>query len=103
MGDGRIAESGTHEELLAKGGKYAAMWNAEQKISAWSKVKIDVYKRQPYAYLKKYKMNLAAQWLSDNKMKIVDIALELGYSNASKFAKAFQSVYGMLPKDYRKK
>ena len=34
MGDGRIAESGTHEELLAKGGKYAAMWNAEKKISA---------------------------------------------------------------------
>lgn len=47
-------------------------------------------------------MNLAAQWLSENKMKIGDIALELGYSNASKFAKAFQSVYGMLPKDYRK-
>lgn len=32
--DGRIAESGTHDELLAKNGKYAAMWNAEQKISA---------------------------------------------------------------------
>ena len=30
----RIAESGTHEKFLAKGGKYAAMWNAEQKISA---------------------------------------------------------------------
>ena len=34
LADGQIAESGTHEELLAKGGKYAAMWNAEQKISA---------------------------------------------------------------------
>ena len=56
-----------------------------------------------YFYTKKYKMNLAAQWLSENKMKIGDIALELGYSNASKFAKAFQSVYGILPKDYRKK
>ena len=30
---GRIAEAGTHDELLKKGGKYAAMWNAEQKIS----------------------------------------------------------------------
>jgi ATP-binding cassette subfamily B protein len=31
---GKIAETGTHNELLAKNGKYAAMWNAEQKISA---------------------------------------------------------------------
>lgn len=31
---GKIAESGTHEELLAKNGKYASMWNAEQKITA---------------------------------------------------------------------
>lgn len=61
-----------------------------------------IYGDTPYAHLKKYKMNSAAQWLSENKMKIGDIALELGYSNASKFARAFQSVYGMLPKDYRK-
>lgn len=36
------------------------------------------------------------------KRKINDIALSLGYSNASKFSIAFQSVYGILPKDYRK-
>jgi ATP-binding cassette subfamily B protein len=34
VSDGRIAEAGTHDELLAKNGKYAAMWNAEQRISA---------------------------------------------------------------------
>lgn len=30
---GRITEAGTHMELLARDGKYAAMWNAEQRIS----------------------------------------------------------------------
>lgn len=34
VSDGKIAEAGTHDELLAKGGKYTAMWNAEQKLSA---------------------------------------------------------------------
>lgn len=34
VANGKIAESGTHDELLKKDGKYAAMWYAEQKISA---------------------------------------------------------------------
>lgn len=33
VADGAIAESGTHESLLKAGGKYAAMWNAEQKLT----------------------------------------------------------------------
>lgn len=33
VSNGRIAESGTHDELLARKGKYAAMWNAEQHSS----------------------------------------------------------------------
>lgn len=31
---GKVAETGTHDELLRENGKYAAMWNAEQKLSA---------------------------------------------------------------------
>ena len=31
VSDGRITEAGTHKELLKKNGKYAAMWDAEQK------------------------------------------------------------------------
>ena len=33
VADGTIKESGTHEELLAENGKYAAMWNAAQIIT----------------------------------------------------------------------
>ncbi|MBQ9327969.1 MAG: ABC transporter permease [Solobacterium sp.] len=34
VGDGRIIESGTHEELLQIHGKYESMWNAERMLSA---------------------------------------------------------------------
>ena len=76
---------------------------AHLSLTVFHKVFSHIYRDTPYAYLKKYKMNLAADILLNENKKIGDIALELGYSNASKFAKAFQSVYGVLPKDYRKK
>ena len=33
VSNGKIVESGTHNELLEKNGKYATMWKAEQKLS----------------------------------------------------------------------
>ena len=32
---GKIAEEGTHQELLAKGGLYHSMWNEYQQSTAW--------------------------------------------------------------------
>lgn len=75
---------------------------AHLNLTVFHTVFFHIYGDTPYAYLKKYKMNLAANILLNENKKIGDIALELGYSNASKFAKAFRSVYGILPKDYRK-
>ncbi len=34
MGDGRIMERGTHQQLLARGGVYARMWELQQKETA---------------------------------------------------------------------
>lgn len=62
-----------------------------------------VYGHSPYSYLKYYKMNYAAVRLRESGESINQIAISLGYSNASKFSKAFQDVFGMLPKDYRAK
>ena len=61
-----------------------------------------IYGETPYAHIKNYKMNLAAVYLQETDQSITQIAGELGYSNISKFARAFQEVFGMLPKDYRK-
>ena len=60
-----------------------------------------IYGRSPYAYLKHYRMNSAAVQLRESNESINQIALSLGYSNASKFARAFRDVVGVLPKDYR--
>lgn len=82
----------------------AALTRKEKiNLSIFHAVFTQVYGDTPYAYLKKYKMNLAAQELMKGEKKIGEIALDLGYSNASKFSKAFKSCYEILPKDYRKK
>ncbi len=41
MEDGKIAETGTHEELLNKGGIYKTMWDEYQKSVAWKIVTKD--------------------------------------------------------------
>ncbi len=35
--DGRVAESGNHEQLLQAGGQYAALWNAQQTLENYGK------------------------------------------------------------------
>ncbi|GGF89512.1 ABC transporter ATP-binding protein [Paenibacillus aceti] len=34
VSNGKIVEQGTHDQLIAKGGKYAAMWQAEEQLTA---------------------------------------------------------------------
>lgn len=74
----------------------------EISVSVFHKIFIQIYGDTPHVYRKKYKMNLACMYLREGGRKISDIALELGYSNPSKFSKAFYSVYGVLPKQYQK-
>lgn len=60
-----------------------------------------IYGDSPYSYLRTYRMNLASRMLLEEDLKVNEVALELSYQNPSKFSKAFQSVMGVSPKEYR--
>jgi AraC-like DNA-binding protein len=46
---------------------------------------------------------LAVRYLSDERLKSLDIAMLLGYSNISSFTTAFKSWYDIPPAEYRQK
>lgn len=61
----------------------------------------NAYGMSVYAYIKMHKMQTAAFMLKNTDYSIMDIALNCGYSNASKFSAAFRDIMGMPPNLYR--
>lgn len=45
---------------------------------------------------------MAAQFLTETSLPVIQIARKVGYSNASKFSAAFSHIYGCTPKEFRK-
>lgn len=57
-----------------------------------------------YGFIKRIRLEKAAYMLlSDKHRSIIDIALSVGFSNQTSFAKAFKSKYGVCSSTYRKK
>ncbi len=42
MDGGNVAESGSHEQLLARGGIYAKLWNTQQSLENFGKDGTDI-------------------------------------------------------------
>lgn len=61
-----------------------------------------VYGISIYAYVREYRMKLAAEMLLNSNDTVSTIASSLGYDNASKFSAAFKSVMGKTPKEHRR-
>ena len=53
--------------------------------------------------LKEVRAELAINYLSDERLKALEVAMLLGYSSISSFTTAFKSWYDMPPAEYREK
>lgn len=53
--------------------------------------------------LKEVRADLAVRYLEDRRLKALEVAMLLGYSNFSSFTTAFKSWYDMPPLEYRQK
>lgn len=60
-----------------------------------------VYGVSIYSYIRKQKMQSAAQMLRNCDDTVLEIAGRYGYENGSKFAKAFKETIGLSPNAYR--
>ncbi|MDX1516030.1 MAG: helix-turn-helix transcriptional regulator [Woeseiaceae bacterium] len=53
--------------------------------------------------LKEVRRELSVRYLRDGRLKALEVAMLLGYSNFSSFTTAFKSWYNMPPAAYREK
>jgi AraC-like DNA-binding protein len=61
-----------------------------------------VYGTSIYAFMRSYRMQVAAVLLREGTDSVTEIANKVGYINSSKFAFAFKQVMSMPPLEYRK-
>ncbi len=70
--------------------------------SYFGKVFRDAVGESPQAYLLHYRMARAAQLLKETRMSIGEIAAQVNYPNQLHFSRAFKSVHGVPPREYRR-
>ena len=61
-----------------------------------------IYGDSVYAYMKKYRLQVAQRLLRETNLPIGEIAAQVGYLNPNKFTSAFCAAYGLPPTAYRK-
>ena len=62
----------------------------------------EIYGKTYYAFIKEFRIKKAAGLLWSTDSIIAEIAIIVGYQNASKFSKAFSDIMGVTPTYFRK-
>ncbi|HFA52188.1 MAG TPA: AraC family transcriptional regulator [Bacteroidetes bacterium] len=59
-----------------------------------------IFKKTIYQYLIDQRMKMARQLMLEKKMSVQEVAVTVGYENASHFARRFQKHFGILPSQF---
>lgn len=59
--------------------------------------------KTPFEFLMEYRVEMAERLLRTTDERIVDIALQTGFSNSAYFGKVFKGMRGMTPGEYRRR
>ncbi len=62
----------------------------------------EVYSVSPRAYLSKLQFERSMQLLKETNATVLEVASEIGFTNASAFARFFKSRAGCTPTDFRR-
>lgn len=57
--------------------------------------------KTPQDFLLRYRMNKAIELLKLSRLSVADIGQAVGYANQLHFSRAFKSIYGMPPREWR--
>ena len=63
----------------------------------------DVLGTTPIQYVKKYRLQMAADLLTATDCAVTEIALRCGFAHMSYFARAFRELFGLTPREYRRR
>lgn len=66
--------------------------------TSWFKKKIGCI---PSEYLQMVRIDKAKEILSTTRYRIIDVAMQVGYSNSSSFTRTFREIVGVTPNQYR--
>ncbi|NLV35906.1 MAG: helix-turn-helix transcriptional regulator, partial [Clostridiaceae bacterium] len=59
------------------------------------------FKRTPMDYLNYYRITQAIKLLEETELKVLEVAMEVGFDNISYFISTFKHYVGITPSKYR--
>lgn len=73
-------------------------------FSPWYSYRLfrDCFGLTPTEYIRKYRLTEAAKQLRSGEVKVIDAAMDAGFTNVDTFTRAFYREFGLNPSDYMK-